>query len=68
MARMPPIIPVSQDAVAFVQSTEEVSEIVKLCARHKVPIVPFGSGTDLEGHVVALRGGACIVSRVVRLP
>jgi D-lactate dehydrogenase (cytochrome) len=48
------------DAVAFAQSTEEVSEIVKICARHKVPIIPFGSGTGLEGHVVALRGGVCI--------
>ena len=48
---------VPPDAVAFAQSTEEVSEIVKLCARHKVPIIPFGSGTGLEGAVVALRGG-----------
>ena len=48
------------DAVAFAESTEEVSEIVKICARHKVPIVPFGSGTGLEGHVLALRGGVTI--------
>ena len=40
------------DAVAFPKSTEEVSEIVKLCARHKVPIIPFGAGTGLEGNVV----------------
>ena len=56
---------VPPDAVAFAQSTAEVSEIVKICARHKVPIIPFGSGTGLEGHVVALRGGACIdISRM----
>ena len=47
---------VPPDAVAFAQSTEEVSEIVKLCARHKVPIIPFGTGTGMEGNVVALRG------------
>jgi D-lactate dehydrogenase (cytochrome) len=55
-------------AVAFVRSTEEVSEIVKICARHKVPIIPFGAGTGLEGHVVALHGGVCIdISRMNRI-
>jgi D-lactate dehydrogenase (cytochrome) len=48
------------DAVAFAQSTEEVREIVTICGLHKVPIIPFGAGTGLEGNVVALRGGVCI--------
>ena len=48
------------DAVVTAHSTMEVSEIVKLCAKHKVPIVPHGTGTSLEGHLAALRGGICI--------
>ncbi len=47
-------------AVVFAHSTEEVSEIVKICARHKVPVIPYGTGTSLEGHVAALHGGVCI--------
>ena len=48
------------DAVAFARSTEEVAAIVEACARHKVPVIPFGTGTSLEGHVAALHGGVCI--------
>jgi D-lactate dehydrogenase (cytochrome) len=48
------------DAVVFPDSVEEVSEIVKVCARHRAPIIPFGTGTSLEGHVAALNGGICI--------
>lgn len=52
--------PAPPDAVAFAHSTEEVVEIVKLCAAHDTPIVPFGTGTSLEGHIAALQGGICI--------
>ncbi len=52
--------PKPPDAVAFAQSTEEVVEIVKICARHGTPIIPFGTGTSLEGHIMALHGGICI--------
>jgi len=48
------------DAVAFAHSTEEVGEIMQICARHKVPVIAYGTGTAIEGHVQALRGGVCI--------
>ena len=48
------------DAVVFAQSTAEVSEIVKVCATHKVPIIAFGTGTSLEGHVNAPVGGISV--------
>ena len=50
----------SPDAVVFPHLTEEVSEIVKTCAAHKVPVIPFGTGTSLEGHVNAPAGGVSI--------
>ncbi len=48
------------DAVAFVHSTEEVQRIVGTCARHGTPLIPFGTGTSLEGHFTAPFGGICI--------
>ncbi|POM61740.1 Glycolate oxidase, subunit GlcD, partial [Phytophthora palmivora] len=39
------------DAVAFVQSTEEVAEVVKICAAAGTPVIPFGAGSSLEGHI-----------------
>ncbi|HZW47785.1 MAG TPA: FAD-linked oxidase C-terminal domain-containing protein [Microvirga sp.] len=48
------------DIVVYARTTDEVSEIVKLCAAKGVPIVPFGTGTSLEGHVNAPEGGVCI--------
>ena len=46
------------DAVAFVQGTEEVAAVVSACARYNTPVIPFGTGTSLEGGVAALRGRA----------
>ncbi len=56
----PPALP---DLVCFPQSTDEVSRIVAVSARHKLPIVPFGAGTSLEGQVHAVRGGISIDMR-----
>jgi len=59
------------DAVAFAETTEEVAEIVKICARHGVPVIAFGTGTSLEGHVAALHGGVSVdvshMNRVLRV-
>jgi D-lactate dehydrogenase (cytochrome) len=48
------------DAVAFAESTDDVAAIVELCARSKCPVIAYGTGTSLEGHVAALHGGICI--------
>jgi D-lactate dehydrogenase (cytochrome) len=59
---------VPPDAVAFPLSTEEVSRIVLTCAQQRVPLIPFGSGTGVEGNIVALRGGVCLdISRMDRI-
>ncbi|MEP2943858.1 MAG: FAD-linked oxidase C-terminal domain-containing protein [Hyphomicrobiales bacterium] len=48
------------DAVIFVHSTQEVAEIVKTCGHYNVPVIAFGAGTSLEGHVNAPFGGICV--------
>jgi D-lactate dehydrogenase (cytochrome) len=48
------------DAVVFARSEAEVVEIVKICAAHRCPIVPFGAGTSLEGHLNAAYGGVSV--------
>jgi D-lactate dehydrogenase (cytochrome) len=48
------------DAVVFPQSTADVQQIVRICAKHNMPVIPFGTGTSLEGHVNAPQGGVSI--------
>jgi len=52
--------PMAPDAVAFPQSTEEVAEILKICSAHATPVVPFGTGTGVEGGINAVQGGVCV--------
>src|SRR5256885_47011 len=48
------------DAVVFPDTTEEVAEIVRICAAHKTPVVAYGTGTSLEGNVIPHHGGVVI--------
>src|SRR5436190_11286438 len=48
------------DAVVFVKTTEEVRDVVNICRRHRVPMIPYGVGTSLEGHILAIHGGVTI--------
>jgi len=52
--------PMAPDAVAFPNSTEEVAVIARLCHAHDVPMIPYGVGSSVEGHVLALKGGVSI--------
>lgn len=59
---------VAPDAVAFATSTEEVAAIVRICGRHRFPVIPFGTGTSLEGHISAPHGGLSLdLSRMNRI-
>ncbi len=56
------------DAVVFPVCNEEVSQVVRICARYRTPMVPYGTGTAVEGGIVALQGGVCIdTSRMNRI-
>lgn len=50
----PPMLP---DGVVFALSTEDVAWVARHCHRHKVPLIPFGVGSSLEGHLLAIQGG-----------
>jgi D-lactate dehydrogenase (cytochrome) len=52
--------PHAPDMVAFPETTDDVVAIVGICAAHRVPMVPFGAGTSLEGNAAAVRGGVCV--------
>lgn len=52
--------PVKSEAVVFPNSNEELSEVLKLCNEHKTPVVPYGTGTSLEGHAVGNPDGITI--------
>ncbi|WP_425219789.1 FAD-binding oxidoreductase [Ralstonia solanacearum] len=49
--------PMPPDAVVFAQTTEEVVAVAKLCHEHEIPLIPFGAGSSLEGHLLAVAGG-----------
>lgn len=57
LPRQPP------DGVVFAQSTADIQDVVRICAQRKVPIIPYGTGTSLEGQVNAPAGGICIDMR-----
>ena len=48
------------DAVVFPHTTDEVRDVVNICRRHRVPMIPYGVGTSLEGHILAVNGGVTI--------
>ena len=63
--------PALPDGVAYTNSTEEVAAVVTACAAHGIPVIPYGTGTALEGHTLALRGGISLdvssMDQVVRV-
>jgi len=56
------------DAVVYPATTDEVSQIVRICAAHQCPVIGWGAGTSLEGHGLAIKGGVCVdFSRMARV-
>src|SRR4051794_39014196 len=52
--------PAALDFVVYPRSNEEAAAVVDVCREHGTPIVPFGAGTSLEGHIAALAGGVSV--------
>jgi D-lactate dehydrogenase (cytochrome) len=52
--------PMPPDAVVFARSTEDVAALVVLAAGHRVPVIPYGVGSSLEGHLLAIEGGVSV--------
>ncbi len=48
------------DLVVYPESEEEVSEIIRICGQFKAPVIPYGAGTSVEGHILAVQGGVCL--------
>ena len=60
--------PAMPDAVAMIETTEEAGRLLALCHAHSVPVVPWGAGTSLEGHVTPVRGGVTLdLSRMTQV-
>ncbi|WP_373863155.1 FAD-binding oxidoreductase, partial [Burkholderia multivorans] len=55
-----PFDPQLPDAVVFAHSVDDVREVVSLCALYGVPLIPYGAGSSLEGHLLAVRGGVSL--------
>src|SRR5271157_3960359 len=61
----PPVLP---DAVAFIETSDEAARLLALCNHARVPVVAWGAGTSLEGHVTPVRGGITLdLSRMTRI-
>jgi len=63
-----PYAPMLPDAVVFAESTDDVANLVALCGLHRVPLIPYGVGSSLEGHLLAVEGGVSLdLSRMNRV-
>src|SRR5262245_21300293 len=51
---------VPPDCVVFPATSEEVAEVVRSCARYRVPLIAYGAGTSIEGHILAVEGGVTL--------